>query len=322
MNPVVSKFIAVAGIIFASVAAGYVCGRRRWLDERAGEWLMTAVGVFGYPAAGFLSIWATPLRAGDVMLPALAVAHIVVMTLLSLLLAPLATGDRAERGLLGIAGGLGNNGFTMGAFVLYLLYGEQAMGLANIYGLAFVPVGVLLMYPLARHFASDEGPPTSLARLMVRSVFDWRSIGLPVAAAAIVLSALGVPRPEALARWRLLDAIVYTTTPLAFFSIGLRLRISRVLPMWRPIAWLAAVRFCAGPLAGAALLWLATLTPWGLAGRRWDVFMVQSFVPTAVTMVAIANMFRLRPQEASVLFVLNTAMYLVLVLPLVFRLFG
>ena len=61
------------------------------------------------------------------------------------------------------------------------------MGLANIYGVAFVPVGVLLMYPLARHYASEE-PSGSLVRLMVRSVFDWRSIGLPVCAAAIALS--------------------------------------------------------------------------------------------------------------------------------------
>ena len=36
-----------------------------------------------------------------------------------------------------------------------------------------------------------------------------------------------------------------------------------------------------------------------------------------VTMVAICNMFGLRPREASVLFIANTVMYLVLILPLV-----
>jgi hypothetical protein len=38
--------------------------------------------------------------------------------------------------------------------------------------------------------------------------------------------------------------------------------------------------------------------------------------------VAVANMFSLKPQESSVLFVANTVMYLVLVLPMVFWLFG
>jgi predicted permease len=52
------------------------------------------------------------------------------------------------------------------------------------------------------------------------------------------------------------------------------------------------------------------------------VYVVQAFVPTAITSVAVANMFNLRPDEASALFVANTAMYLVLVLPVVFWLFG
>jgi hypothetical protein len=39
-------------------------------------------------------------------------------------------------------------------------------------------------------------------------------------------------------------------------------------------------------------------------------------------MVAMANMFRLRPAQASVLFVLNTFMYVLVVLPLVLWFFG
>jgi hypothetical protein len=48
---------------------------------------------------------------------------------------------------------------------------------------------------------------------------------------------------------------------------------------------------------------------------------VEAFVPTAVTMVAVANMFRLRPQEASIFFVVNTLMYLAFVLPWVLLFF-
>ena len=63
-------------------------------------------------------------------------------------------------------------------------------------------------------------------------------------------------------------------------------------------------------------------TPLALRDLRWNVVVVQSFVPTSVTMVALANMFDLRPREASALFVVNTAMYLLLVLPVVMWLFG
>jgi len=76
--------------------------------------------------------------------------------------------------------------------------------------------------------------------------------------------------------------------------------------------------------AAFALLiaWMVQFTPWPFDRLRWNVFVIEGFVPTAVTMVALANMFGLRPGEASVLFVVNTMMYLALVLPLIFWWFG
>ena len=79
------------------------------------------------------------------------------------------------------------------------------------------------------------------------------------------------------------------------------------------------MRFLAGAAVGLGLLALTALTPWPL---RWgtlpvNVCLIESFVPMAVTVVAIANMFHLKPREASLLFVANTLMYLVLVMPFV-----
>lgn len=315
MPPLVLKFVITAAVILLAMLAGYLCRRFGWLREEVGETLMTFVAVFGYPAAGLLTIWGTPLRASDAMLPLGCVAHVLVMTLLSLALARFVTRDRAEIGLLAMTGGIGNNGFTMGAFILYLLHGEQAMGLSNIYLIMFMPVAVLLMYPIAKHHAAS-GASGSFLDLLRSSLLDWRAIGLPVSLAAIALSAAGVPRPVQFTQWHLIDILVYTITPVAFFSIGLRFHGSKILPLWRQIAWLAVVRFPIGAAAGIAIAWLASLTPWAFENLRWNVFVFQAFVPTAVTSVAIANMFALKPREASVLFVSNTLLYLVIVLPL------
>lgn len=321
MSPVVSKFILSSVVIVVAMAGGYLCQRFQWVSERVGEKIMTFVGVFGYASVAFLSVWGIRWHAGDFLLPVLGALHMVVMVFLSLALSGLVTRDRPEKALFAIAGGTGNNGFTMGAFVLYLLYGEPGMGLSNVYILLFMPVAVLVMFPLARHYASEQ-PAGSVWTLIRRSLFDWRSIGLPIALAGIGLSVLGVPRPSQVASWHLLDVLVYTITPLAFFGIGLRMHVSKVWPMGKMLAGLAVVRFGLGLLVGLALAWLARFTPWPFADVRWNVFVVQSFVPTAVTMVAIANMFNLRPNEASVLFVVNTVMYLVFVLPLVWLWFG
>ncbi|WCJ60475.1 hypothetical protein NXS98_04910 [Fontisphaera persica] len=321
MSPVVQKFVISACVIVLSTVAGYLCRRRGWLAETASERIMTWVAVFGYSSVGFLTVWGTALKPADAILPLWAVLHMLVMTFLSLGLSRWFAQNRAERGLFALIAGVGNNGFTGGAFVLYLLYGEEAMGLSNIYILLFMAMAVLVLYPLARHYAEDS-PQGSLTELFRRSLFDWRSLGLPVVLLAIALSSWGVTRPAFLVRWHVVDALVYTITPLAFFGIGLRLRLSRLAPLRRMIVGTALVRFVLGALTAVALAWVTHGLPWPLEGLRWKVYVVQGFVPTAITSVAVANMFRLKPDEASALFVANTVIYLVVVLPLVFWLFG
>jgi predicted permease len=321
MPPLVLKFAVMAVALVLATAAGYLCRRLRWLPESAGEGIMTFVAVFGHPSVAFLSVWGTRLQASDAVLPFMAAVHAAVMIGVCLAGARWVTPNRQEQGLFALAGGVGNNGFTMGAFVLYLLYGEPGLGLGNIYILLFMPFVVLVMYPLGRYYASAQ-PNQSLGSLMVRSLLDWRSLGLPAIGVAIGLSALGVPRPAAVAEWQVVDVLVYTVTPLAFFGIGLRLHFSRVLPLWRMLLWLGLVRFGLGALTGVGLAALTWLTPWPIRDLRWNVYVIEAFVPTSVTMVAVANMFGLRAREASVLFVVNTLCYLVLVLPVLLRLFG
>lgn len=315
------KFAAAAVAVILAMAGGYLCRRLQWVKETAGETIMTIVAVFGYPCVGFLTLWDVHLNRSDILMPLMAIVHATIMTFLSLALAGYFTTERPEKGLFAVAGGLGNNGFTMGAFVLYLLYGEAGMGVANLYFILFMPVVVFVVYPIARHYATEQ-PQGSMASLILHSIFDWRSIGLPISLLGIIMSAIGIPRPSIIADTHVIDILVYLLTPLAFFSIGLRLHVSKFVPLWRPILGLAFVRFVLAAVVGWALAYATWLTPWAVHGLRWNVCIVESFVPTAVTMVAVANMFRLCPREASVLFVANTIMYLILVLPFVWLIYG
>jgi predicted permease len=321
MSPIAIKFIISATVIVVSTVAGYLCRRWNWVEARASERIMTFVAVAGYSSVGFLAVWGTTLHGSDAILPLWAALHAVLLTFLSLAVAGWFAEDRAEKGLFALTAGIGNNGFTGGAFVLYLLFGEEALGLANIYVMLFMGVAVLLMYPIAKHYASEVNPEP-LSKLILRSLLDWRSIGLPMVLSAIVLSACKVTRPGWITNWHIVDILVYSITPLAFFGIGLRLRFSRIKPLMRMIVGLALMRFVVAALLGVALAYATWLLPWSLRDLRWNVYVIEAFVPTAITSVAVANMFNLRPDEASTLFVVNTAMYLILVLPVVFWLFG
>jgi predicted permease len=320
---VTGRLIVIAALIVVSMAGGYFARRVGLLRERAATWIMTIVAVLGYPIVSFLSIWGTPLKPGDFWLTSQAVIHMGVMTLIGLGVGRFLTKDRGELGLFGIAAAIGNNGFTMGGFILYLLYGEAGLGLANIYFLLFGPAVVLMHYPIARRY-SAERPGGTLAGLLLRSIFDWRSIGLPMTLASIWLSMAGVPRPAFIADWAVLDVLMFTLTPLAYFGIGLRLHAQYAVKMRRLIAGLAVLRFVGGAAVGAGLFALTTAIawdePWG--GLAMNVCLIESFVPMAVTVVAVANMFNLRPREASMLFVVNTVAYLLLVLPVVMWVFG
>jgi predicted permease len=315
MHPIIQKFVFLSALLGASTFAGYGVRRLRWINEWWAEPIMTWV-FLAYSVVGFLSIWILPISVSDFWLPGLTAVHIILMTFLGLAAGRLLFRDRVEAGLFGLASGMGNNGFTMGAFVTYLVFAEKGLNLSSILCLTWTPLTVLFLFPVARRYATQQ-PAMSMGRIIFRSIFDWRSIGLPLSLAGIALSLARVPYPWPLARWKVMDIVIWVSTAAAYFGIGMRLRLGHVRESAKAIIWLAGMRFVLAGTVGVGLAALTLLTPWGLAGTARDVFLIQSFVPTAVTMVAMANMFGMRPAQASVLFVANTFLYVLLALPAV-----
>lgn len=319
MSPELNFAITVT-LMAASTLAGYLARRLGGLQEKLAEPLMTLVMVAGYSSAGLLTIWALQLKLTNLWLPTLAAAQVIVMVVAGLAIGRLIARDRAEIGLFGIATSMGNTGFTMGAFIVYRIYGDEGLGLASILCLMWMPLLVLVLFPIARAF-SPHRPEESLGQLIFRSIFSWRSIGLPISLTGVVLSLCGVARPQVISHWHIVDILVFTITPVAFFSIGLRLHLGSVWRYRRSILGLAVTRFGLAACVGLALAWATRMTAFPLEGLAWNVFIIEAFVPTAVSMVVIANMFHLHPAQGSVLFVANSALYLLCVLPVVMWLF-
>jgi len=317
---VLTKFILTVALIVGATGAGYLARRFRPRWENASQAIMTAVAVFGYPSVGFLSIWQIAPDPEELVLPGLAAAQLLIMAALGLALGRLITQVRAERGLFAIASAMGNWGFTMGGFVIYILFGPAGLGRAAIYALMFTPCLVLVTYPIARHFTAQTG--TSLGRLMLRSILDFRSVGLATSIVALTISLAGVRPWPGIGEYHIIDVLMFLVMPLAYFSIGARLHFSGIAPLRKMLAALAGMRFVVSLLVGLGLLQLMSLTPWALEGLTRKVYLMQSVVPTAVSMVAVANMFGLKPREGSVLFVINSLLYLVIVLPIVLWVFG
>ncbi len=311
-----ASFVISVGTILAATAAGYAARKLRFVGERAAEILMLGVMIFGYTPIAFLSLWQLKLNLADAWVPVLACVHMVIMVVLGLGIGRLLTRDRGDIGIFGLSASVGNTGCTMGGFIVFLLYGENGLGLVGLLGISWVLALVFLMYPLARYYG-EGNKKEPLLRLFIRSIFDWRSVTLPAAIIAVVLSLAGVQRPQAFSDFHIVDILVFGSIVTAYFAVGLRLSLAKLWSGKKFIFALAAARFVLALGVGIALAALTYLTAWPLKGYTLNVHIIESFVPTAVTVVAVANMFRLRPHEASVLFVTNALIYLLLVLPLV-----
>ncbi len=319
--PIVGKFILTVGLIVIATFVGYLARRLKIVPEKLATPIMTFIAVIGYSSIDFFAIWALELKVEQFWLPVLGAVHVVILACVGLWLGRMLFKSRSEIGLFGIASSVGNNGFTMGGFVVYLLFGEAGLARVSILGLMWIPSMVFVLYPIARNYAEGQ-PRRSLGKLVLRSIFDWRSVGLLVALAAIALSMSDIQRPQAIADYNVIDMLIFSLVTLAYFCIGLRLHASQILTMKKAILTLAGTRFIIGGLVGGALATVIAFTRWPMDELTRDIFLIEAFVPTAVTTTAVANMFRLNPREASALFVTNTVMYLLIVLPIVLFVFG
>ncbi|MDP7163196.1 MAG: hypothetical protein QF577_01100 [Phycisphaerae bacterium] len=315
------KFILTIGLIASATAAGYLSRRFGLFREGLARPIMTVVMVAGYPLVGFLTIWKVRLQPSDAWLPVLGAAQATLQAMIALLIGRRLFRDREERGLFGFACGIGNHGITMAGFVIFLLAGEEGLGYSTVYATYTYVALVLLSYSIARHYSSGA-PQRSLGRLLVGSLLNWRSVGLPVCVAAIVVSACGVPRPTVFSEYHVVDVLMYLLVFTAYFSIGLRLHAAHVLKIKRMILGTLAVRHLGGAVLGLGLLSLTLLIGWPLTGLGRTVFLVQSSVPMGVFGVGVANMFYIKPRQASLLFVVTSLVYLVVGLPIVLWLFG
>ncbi len=315
------RFALSLGLIFLSTFLGYFSRKQSWLPETFAGRVMTMVAVVGYPVVGFMAIWQTTLEWSNVWLPILGGLQATITALLALWLAKKLFSDRAEQGIIGISCGIGNHGVTMAGFVVYLLFGDRGLGLNLIYAMYTFFALVLLSYTIAQSYA-DNVERKPVLQLMLNNLLHWRAMGLYACIGAIFLTGFNVPVPVSIKHFHLLDISIYTVIALAYFSIGLRLHLSHIREMKKAIISVLAIRHIAGLFIGLLLVAIMYFTPWPLTGLPLKIFIIQSSVSAGVLGVATANMFSLKPEEASAIFVVSSLVYLIIGIPIVMLIFG
>ncbi len=314
------RFILSFILIIVSTFSGYLARTRLGIKEKSSKVIMTIIAVAGYPVVGFMAIWGTPLQWSDAWLPFMGGIQATLMAFIALAIGRKFFPDRAERGVVGISCGIGNHGVTMAGFAVYLVFGRLGLGLNMIYTLYTFFALVLLSYTIAQHHSSGA-KTLSIARLMIGNLLHWRATGLYACLAAIFLTTAGLTPPQQFHTWNLLNIAIYLVIAGAYFAIGLQLHIPHIVKLKRAIFCVIGIRQGIGLLIGLSLAGLTMCSPWPLQGLSLKVFLLQSSVPMGVLGVAVANMFSMKPREASAIFVVSSILYLTIGMPLVLWIF-
>jgi predicted permease len=311
---VVNRFILIVSGIAVAAAIGYVARKRDWLKESSAGPMMLYTVIFGWTPASMLVLWQLKdMKWSLVALPLLSAIVPILLFPFGLLLAKLHRLDRKSAGTFIVACGISNTGFTMGAFVCYCLFGMDGLGYANLFAASWAVPYVGFYYSVARRF----GDPA--ARLdvwfILRTLFDLRSLPILGSIVGLALNLLKVRMPEIILTFHAIDLLIIFSVLISFAIIGLQLHFSHLAQKKILHASLGLAKFAITPailisaLAPVERL-LGVLPP---VARR--VLYIEAFVPTAVFTVIIANLFHLDSRLASMLFLVNTVVFLIVVLP-------
>lgn len=211
-----------------------------------------------------------------------------------------------------LACALSNQGYTMGGLVCYLLFGAIGLGLSRIYVAFWPPLVVLVLFPLANSYSGRSGKK-SMGPVIFEGIWHVRSLSMVGLGMGIAFSLLKVPYPRWIETYYLLKILVIAGTFVSFGVVGLSLHPDHIGKYGRLYLSQGFVKFIIAPLVSLVVVVLLGFRARELPGA---VAVIQGFMPTAVNSVLIGNLFGLNTRMASALFVVNTVIFLVLVLPI------
>ncbi len=307
-------------VLVCGLVSGYLASSRFGLPEYWAKKIMTVVLVSFNWIIALLVIWQMQLTKQLIWLPIVGVVLMLTVTVFSAVLFHFFGLDRKSRLTLILAGGLSNMGYTGGAFLCYAFFGTAGLALANIYPVFWAPIVFLVFFPLLKvHEFRLKNPDAKLNLLSY--ALDPRMLVIPAVIIAIILNLAGVKSPDFVADFYIIDILVYIASGMAFFAIGMRVNFSRLKNYINLYFPLSAVKFILTPALALLFIWLLALAGQNLTSPVQKVIIILSVTPSAVLMVIMSNVFNLDAPLASALWVVTMAIFIIVVVPVLFFVF-
>lgn len=313
------KFILIWALIIIPFFAGSILRGKIRSPQATAKKLIRVNLFFLEPVILFWTIWGMKLHADVAILPIAGIITVITGFITGKIMLKLLNLKGVTSDSYLISSTLANQGMTLGGLICYLIAGEQGLALATIYVIYYLPFVFTFIFPFAKYSSlkHKEGNISKQRRTFKDFIdFFCNLQNLPLAGiiAALVLHCSGIQRPGILFP---LDYILFTAITVYYLTLGINFEIGHITAAIREQAALAFSKFIVLPVITFILLNFVELEP-----SVETVIQVQSFMPAAVYSVISSILFDLDSKLTSGLFVVNSLLFLVVVLPALMMLKG
>lgn len=291
---------------------GYIARRRRLLSEKFCNTLIV-INILGCcTALSVLSFWVLPLSLELIWLPWFGIVFSLIPGIVAYLFFAKKYKNGLDKASYLVSALLSNIG-TLGGLCAFILYGETGFAYSQIVALMQNLVMFLFCFPLAQYYQQQSGQGDSeIQKITLSSLFLNRN-QLPVVGLAVGMMFYigGVPRPAILGE--IFNPLIHISAWMALVPVGYSIKFSAMKQYYGSISDLVPIKFIVTPLIGYFIA-RQVFNDHVLLGT----LLVLASVPTGINAVVTARLYNLNVHVSGAAFVLTTAIFLVIVYPILF----
>ena len=290
---------------------GYFFRRSRYLSEKNCDRLIVFNILVISTALSILSFWTLPLKWELMWLPCFGILFTIIPGVTAYLTSKNKYGSSLEKGSYLASAILSNTG-TLGGLCAYIIFGEAAFAYTQIVGLFQNLVLFLFCFPMAQYYRQQSYGEEEKQKLTFSSMFLNRNqlpvVGLLI---GIILCLNGVPRP---AFFQVIFApLVHIAAWTALIPAGYSIKFSGMKEYYGSTFDLVPIKFIITPVIGY-LIAREVFNDQALLGT----ILILASVPTGINAIVTARLYGLNLHVSGAAFVVTTAVFLVLVYPILF----
>ncbi len=305
--PLTIKYLFYQILIIAPFIAGYAA-RKNFKNRRDfSKRLININLIFIEPLIAFWSILGLSLSEEMIFLPAGALALVLSGFAVGFLFASASKMKGIRKSVSMISSSLANHGYTMGGFICYLFLGEQGLGLAVLFISYFMPYIFLFIFPYAK---IASGKSEYRGNIVKGFLLNFQNMPFYAIIVSLCLKLAGIKRPDINFP---INELLMISIALYYFSLGLNFSFDGLRGTASANIFLVLIKFLIIPASV-----LMALSGVNIDHSIKTIILIQSFMPAAIYSVAASILFDLDSKFASGLFVVNTIIFITIVLPAMF----